>query len=357
MYIIIAIILFGLLIFIHELGHFLAARLFGVGVNEFAIGMGPKLIKKQGEKTLYSLRAIPFGGFCEMVGEDEKVERDDSFSTKPGWQKVIILLAGVTMNLIMGFLLLIVFYFTIYGNAESVMASTTLTEFMEGFPLEGEDGLMVGDTIYEINGERVYYTANVGLLLSINTSDTVDIIVIRDGEKVQIEDLPLELREYEFEGKMERKYGFVFGSMEKTFFNKVQQAWYSTLDYARQVRLSLQMIVSGQASADDIMGVVGLVDTINDVGNQAPTFGDAMLTILNIGALISVNLALMNLLPIPGLDGGRIFLMFGIWVFEKITRRKSNPKFEGYVNVAGFVLLMAVMVFALYNDIARIFMQ
>lgn len=354
MYIVIAILLFGLLIFIHELGHFLAARLFGVGVNEFAIGMGPRLLKKQGEKTLYSLRAVPFGGFCEMVGEDEEVDRDDSFSSKRGWQKVIILVAGAAMNLIMGFLLLIIFYFALFHGTDNITTSTTLSGFMEGFPLEGEDGLMVGDTIYKINGERVYYRDNISLLMSLNTGDTMDLVVIRDGEKVQLNGLPLQPREYEYEGKTEVKYGLLFQLQEMTASRKIQYAWYNTLDFSRQVKLSLQMLVNGQASAGDFMGVVGLVDVINDVGSQSASFIDAIIKILYIGALIAVNLGLMNLLPIPGLDGGRLFLMLVTWLFEKITRRRFNPKFEGYINIAGFVLLMALMVFVLYNDIVRI---
>lgn len=354
MYIIFAILLFGILIFVHELGHFLAARIFGVGVNEFAIGMGPKLLKKQGKNTLYSLRAIPFGGFCEMVGEDEEVDSEDSFSSKAGWQKVVILVAGVTMNFIMGFLILLIVYFSMFSGPNDEANSTTLDGFMEDFPLEGEDGLMVGDTIHEINGERVYYNSNFSLLMSLNTKDTVDMVVIRDGEKVELDDLPLQMREYESGGKTQLKYGLIFKTQKMTTLDKIQYAWYGTLDFARQVKLSLQMLINGQASAGDLMGVVGLVDTINDVGNESSSFSAAVINILYIGALISVNLALMNLLPIPGLDGGRLFLMLVSWLYLKITRRQLNPKFEGYVNMAGLVLLIALMAFVMFNDIVRI---
>lgn len=353
MYIVIAILVFGLLIFIHELGHFLAARAFGVRVNEFAVGMGPKILKKQGKKTLYSLRAIPFGGFCEMVGEDEEVDSVDSFSSKPGWQKVIILVAGVTMNFIMGFILLLIVYFALFSES-NVASTTTLAGFVEGFELEGEDGLMVGDTIYKINGERVYYNSNVSDLMRFNTGDTVDIVVIRDGEKVKLDDLPLVQKEYDYNGETKLMYGFLFETEEVSNLGKVQYAWYGTIDYARQVKLSVQMLINGQASASDLMGVVGLVDTINDVGNKSANFTIAIINILNIGALISVNLALMNLLPIPGLDGGRLFLMLVTWLYEKIARRQFNPKFEGYINMAGLVFLMALMVFVMFNDIVRI---
>lgn len=354
MYIILAILLFGILVFGHELGHFVSARLFGVRVNEFAVGMGPKLLKKQGKNTLYSLRAIPFGGFCDLAGEDGEEEGDDSFVSKPGWQKVIILLAGVVMNFIMGFIILLIVYFSVFSGNNSMAATTTIDSFMDGFPIEGEDGLMVGDSIYSINGERVYYNSNFGLLMSINAGDTVDIVVIRDGEKITLEDLPLEQKEYEYEGETVVKYGLIFESEEMTFARKLQYSWYNTLDYARQVKLSVQMLINGQASADQLMGVVGIVDTINDVGNQSSSFFEAIINILNFGALISVNLSIMNLLPIPGLDGGRLLMMLVSWSFEKITKRQLDPKYEGYVNMAGLVLVLALMVFVMYNDIVRI---
>lgn len=354
MYIIFAILLFGILVLVHELGHFMTARLFGVTVSEFAVGMGPKLLKKQGKNTLFTLRAVPFGGFCDMVGENGDEMGEGSFGSKPGWQRVIILLAGVVMNFILGFLILLVVYFAAYPGNDSVVATTTIADFMEGFPLEGEDGLMVGDTIREINGERVYYASNFGILLSINTQDTVDMVVIRDGERVELNDLPLAIREYEYEGETVKKYGLLFESSEMDAARKIQYSWYNSLDYARQVKLSAQMLLNGQASANELMGVVGMVDTINDVGNQSANIFEAIINILNFGALISINLSIMNLLPIPGLDGGRLLMMFVSWAFEKITRRQLDPKYEGYVNMVGLVLVMALMVFVMYNDIVRI---
>jgi len=358
MYIIFSILILGFLIAIHEFGHFIAARIFGVGVNEFAIGMGPKILKKQGKKTLYSLRLIPFGGFCEMVGEDEEEEgadRPDSFNRKAGWKRIIILVAGAFMNFVAGFLILVIVYFIAASGGNNYTTAPTVTGFMEGFPLEGEEGLMAGDTIYEVNGERVYYFSNFNAFMYLNTGDTVDLVVIRDGEKVTLGDLPLRQQTYVYNGETVLKYGLLFeDKIEMTTGRKLQYAWYNTIDYARQVRISVQMIARGQAGISDLTGVVGVIDMMNDVGQEADTLKDAVTSILSIGALIAVNLGIFNLLPIPGLDGGRILVMFVSWAYFKIAKRKLNAKYEGYVNFGGFVVMMGLMIFVLFNDVVRI---
>lgn len=356
MYIILAIIILGFLIIIHEFGHFIAARIFDVGVNEFAIGMGPKILKKQGKKTLYSLRAIPLGGFCEMVGEDDETDRSDAFNKKAGWKRLIILVAGAFMNFVAGFLILVIIYFAAYSGTDNYATDPTITGFMEGFTLEGEDGLMVGDTIYEINGERLYYFSNFSTLMYLSTEDTVDITVIRNGDKVELKALSLQQKEYEYNGETKLRYGLIFeNQIEMTAAKKLQYAWYNTMDYARQVKLSVQMLVSGQAAVKDMTGVVGIVDIMNDIGQSAASAKDALTSILSIGALIAINLGIFNLLPIPGLDGGRILVMFVSWCYLKISKRKLDPKYEGYVNFAGFVVLMGLMIFVLFNDVVRIF--
>lgn len=350
MYIVFAIIIFGLLIAIHEFGHFIAAKACGVRVNEFAIGMGPKILKRQGEETLYSLRLLPIGGFCEMEGEDNDSEDEGSFNKKPIWKRLIILASGSAANFITGVLIVLIIVF----SSATGFTGTTLTGFMDGFPLEGEGGLMAGDTIYSIDGERTYYSADIGTIMSLASGDTVDIVVLRDGEKVLLEDLELQLAEYEYDGETVRKYGLLLNPIEANLAEKLQYSGYTTMNYVRMIRLSVSQLISGNAGVSDLSGPVGIVGLMNEVGESSETTAQGLLSVAGLGAFIAVNLAVMNLLPIPALDGGRIFLMAVTWCGEKITRRKFNPKYEGYIHAAGFVLLMGLMVYVMFNDIVKL---
>ena len=191
MYIILAIIFFGILIAIHEFGHFSAAKLLGVKVNEFAIGMGPAIFKKQKGETLYSLRCLPIGGYCAMEGEDEDTGDPRSFTVQPGWKKFIILVAGSFMNFLLGLLIVLIIYSSAAG-----FYSPVISGFVDGCPYEGENALQVGDEIYKIDGHRIYFSSNVTTILS-RGGETHDIVVIRDGEKVELENFTLTPREYE----------------------------------------------------------------------------------------------------------------------------------------------------------------
>ena len=349
MYIAVAILAFGLLIAVHELGHFTAAKLLGVRVNEFAIGMGPKILKKQGKETLYSLRILPFGGFCAMEGEDAQSADARSFGAQKRWRRVVILAAGAFMNLVAGFLIVI-----ILTSSATDFAGTTLTDLADWFPNEGENGIMVGDTIVSLNGERLYYIEDFKTFMSLNKGDTVDLVIKRYGEKITLRDFPLTPREYMTDGEPVLRYGLTFNEIPATFGQKLKYSCYTTMNYVRLIRVSLAQLFSGAAGIRDLSSPVGIVSVMNDIGKAAPTFGAAIARIASLTAFIAVNLAVMNMLPIPALDGGRILFLFITLAIEKITRRRLNPKYEGYINTAAFVLLMGLMVFTLVNDVVKI---
>ena len=351
MYIIIAIIIFGLLIASHELGHFIVAKLCGVKVLEFAIGMGPTLLKKQGKETLYSWRLLPLGGFCAMEGEDEDTGDPRAFTKQSAWKRILILVAGAAMNFITGLLLILIVFSTAVG-----FNTPTITGFMDGCPYVGEYGFMEGDTIYSIDGHRTYFSGNVTTYLSRAEDEYVDIVLKRGEDKVRLDDYRLvpSIEVTDENGNTSMKYGFYFGVKEHGFGAQLKYSWYCAMDFVRMVWMSLGDLLSGVVGVKEMSGVVGIVAMINDVGQSAPTVTDALLDIAYLAAFIAVNRAVMNLLPIPALDGGRILFLILTWIIEHITRRKLDPKYEGYVHAAGLVLLIGLMVFVMFNDVVKL---
>ncbi len=348
-YILIALLLFGVLVAVHEFGHFATAKLLGVRVNEFAIGMGPALFKRQRGETQYSLRVFPVGGYCAMEGEDEDSDDPRSFGVQPAWKRLIILCAGAFMNFVTGLLLILL----LYANAKT-FSIPVIADFMDGFPLRGEQGIMVGDRIVSIDGERVYLASDVSLLLG-RAGETVDLVIQRDGRRVELNDLPLTLREYTVDGQQVQRYGLYFDREDATIGAKLRNSWLNAVDFVRLVRLSLTDLVTGRASVTELTGPIGIVDTIAQVGSQSATAAIALKNILYFGALIAVNLAVMNLLPLPALDGGRVFFLLVNALWQAVFRKKINPKYEGYIHFAGLLALLALMAVVAFNDLARIF--
>lgn len=356
MYIILAIIVFGVLIAVHELGHFAAARACGVRVIEFSLGMGPAFWKKQGRETLYSLRALPFGGFCAMEGEDGDSDDPRSFSVQPAWKRCIILVAGAAMNFVLGFLLVLL----VFSQAEGYSAPT-VSSFMEGCPYEGEGMLMAGDTFYKIDGHRTWFFSDISEYLARSGSDRHDIVLVRDGKKVKLDNFKMTLVEYPTEnGGTELRYG-IYGAFEpKTPGTLLKNSWYCSLNFVRLVWRSLGDLVTGGVSVKELSGPVGIVDMVNEIATEEAaetSVFDALLDVAYLFALIAINLAVMNLLPIPALDGGRVFFLIVAWLIERVSRRKLDPKYEGYIHSAGFILLMGLMVFVMVNDIVKIFVS
>lgn len=348
MYIIIAIIIFGILIAIHEFGHFTAAKLCGVKVEEFAIGMGPALFKKQKGETVYALRILPIGGFCAMAGEDEESDDPRAFTNQGFWKKFVILCAGSFMNLVLGIVLILI----MYAGAQAFV-TPTIDHFMDGCPYEGTEAMQAGDTFYSIDGQRIYLVSDVSSFL-MRGDGVYDIVMLRDGEKVELKDFALTTKTYAEYANDGPKYGFVFGYTEATFGTKLEYTWNTTLEFSRLVWLGLGDLINGKVGLKDMSGPVGIVDMMNEVGQQAESTKAAADNLLYISAFIAVNLAIMNMLPIPALDGGRAFLMIVTVIIEAVSRKKLDPKYEGYIHLGGMVLLLGLMALVMYNDIAKL---
>ena len=346
-----AILLFSVLIFIHEFGHFAAAKLSGVQVNEFSMFMGPALWKKQIGETLYSVRLIPIGGYCAMEGEDTDTDSPRSFQKAAWWKRLIILVAGAAMNFLLG----IVLMFLIYLPAEGIV-DPVIDSFEPFSNVDGAQGLQVGDRIVELDGEKIYVQSDFSLILGLNPGEYHDLVVERGGKKVEIPNLRMERHEVTGEdGTTQWLFGMNFTVKELDFAGKIRYAWLQCLDTVRMVRLSLQMIFTGQAGLSDMSGPVGIVQQMSDVADASPTLLDALMNMLYFGAFIAINLAVMNLLPIPALDGGRVVGLLITTAVEAVTHKKINPKYEGYLHGAGMVFLLGLMAVVMFKDIFYLF--
>lgn len=348
MYIILAILIFSILIVVHELGHFLTAKLFGVQVNEFSVFMGPKIFQWKGKETVYSLRCIPLGGYCAMEGENEGSENPRAFTNAKPWKRAVILLAGAAMNFLLGFLLVLCIFAPARQFSEPV-----LRDFYEGCPYEAAEGFQKGDRIYSINGKRVRTVDDFSLFLS-RSGEDVDLVLKRQGEKIRLEDYHLVPVEYTVDGVSEYLYGFYFEIKEADFGTHLQQAWYDCIYFTRLIWMSLGDMVSGAVSIKDVSGPVGIVAMISETGEEAGSTREGILDVLYLGAFIAVNLAVMNLLPIPALDGGRVFALLLTGLIEGITRKKVDPRYEGYIHAAGMLLLLAFMAFVMFQDVFKL---
>ena len=351
MAIVFAIIIFSFLIFIHELGHFLAAKASGVQVNEFSMFMGPAIVKWQRGETLYSIRCIPLGGYCAMEGEDSDTDNPRSFQKAAWWKRLCILVAGAAMNFISGFLIFALVLAPGAGFAQPVIA-----EAEPGNTIIYEEGLHVGDRIVKIDGNRVYIASDATMLFNMNPGDTHDLVVERNGQKIQLKNFPMERHEFtNSDGTTSTRYDILFGYVENNFGTLMSYTWNNCLSVVQSVKLSLQMLLSGQAGLNDVAGPVGIVQMMNSTAQASPTVWDAALNLLYFGAFIAVNLAVMNLLPIPALDGGRVVALLLTVAIEKIIRRKIDPKYEGYIHAAGMILLLGFMAVVMFKDIFVIF--
>ncbi len=423
--VVIAVTLFMLVILIHELGHFSFAKLFKVRVNEFAIGMGPRLFGWRKGETDYSVRLIPIGGYCAMEGEDEESSDERAFNRAKVWKRIIIVVAGAVCNIILGFIFMVI----IQGQ-QDLYASNTITGFypsavsvsdytdalaqdsdkvfycylehfdrttgeqsveryemvknegdetvtdMEGITWEqllergyepgvmqtgdkgtnchilrqatsSYTGLRYGDTIYSVNGSRAFCFNDAYFEMAVDQDNTVDMVVIRDGEKV-------ELRGVTFD-RSPQGYSvldFTVDPIDRTFGTMVSQTLLESQYMIRSVYKSLFMLITGRVPVSEMSGPIGIASAIGEVASAGfkSSFMDGVNNILYLMSLITFNLGIFNLLPLPALDGGRLIFL----IVEAIRRKPVPPKYEGIVHMVGFALLMALMVFVAFNDIMKL---
>ena len=337
------ILILGIMIFVHELGHFLTAKRFGVFVEEFSLGMGPAIFKKQGKETLYSLRLFPIGGYCAMRGENEAVEEEGSFSELKPWKRFIVLVSGAAMNIILAFMLFLMICFSqkaiITNKVGSVAGDDVPASVFE-----------VGDEIIKMDGTRVNIYSDIRLKMMINKGESVDVTVLRDGEK-----LTFNLTPYKTEDGF--KFGFSPLVEENTPLTALENGFYETAFSVKSVFWTIKQMVTGNIGLESVAGPVGMATVVDDVVDSTNEIEDnnqriyvLILSIFNLMALIGANLGVMNLLPLPALDGGRILFV----LIEMITGKKVPEKFEAAVHAAGFVLLMLLAVVITWSDIMKL---
>ena len=349
---VIGVLLFGLIIFFHEFGHFFTAKLSGVRVNEFALGMGPKLFSFTRGETRYALRLLPIGGFCAMEGEDEESSDPRAFGSRPVWQRIIVVAAGGIMNI-----LLAIIFMMILRCQANVFATTQIAKFAEASPLETA-GLQVGDVITSINDYRVYTDQDLSFALSMASLDVteetvnIDLTVRRGKEALRFDDVAVNTVESS-DGMRHIVLDFYVAGQEKNVLTVITKSFSDTVSAVRMVFKSLVGLLTGQFGLNEMAGPVGTAQAVTQVASEGlkQSFGQGVNSIIYMMLIISVNLGIVNLLPLPALDGGRLVFL----LVELIFRKPVPPKYEGWVHAGGMVALLTLMVVVTFNDILRIF--
>ena len=328
MTVIYALLIICVLIFFHELGHFMAAKACGVKVNEFAIGMGPKVLKKQKGETLYSVRAFPLGGFCAMEGEDEDSQDERAFNRKSVWKKAIIIVAGAAMNLIIAIILMIAV------NYMNGVPTTTISQVEENSPAYTA-GIQKGDKILSINDKKINSWDDVQAVK--NAVNTRELNI-----KVQRKDTELNIKTTLKENDRNKIIGIVPVS-EKNIVKAIANGPSATWNMAKSMYSGLYSLITGKVSAKELSGPVGIVYLIN----KGISRGFA--TVLYLTSLISLNLAIINMLPLPALDGGRLLMV----IIRRLTGKAISSKVEGVIHAVGLGLLLLLTIYVTWNDIVR----
>lgn len=365
--IVVAFLLFGFIVLFHEFGHYVVARLCGVRVIEFAVGMGPRLFHTQKKGTIYSLRAFPIGGFCSMLGEDRADETDEkteespespeaifeksrgvSLNEKTSLQRLLIVLAGPVFNFILAFFLAILIVSSVGRDSCKLVAVT------EGYPAK-EAGILPGDTIVSINGKKIVFFRELTQYLQFHPNEYMSVTVSR-GEEKRGEHLSFDLMPKYNDSANAYFLGIQVDGARTPVHGASEICYYALHEvrfYISSTVNALCRMIRGTVSAENLTGPIGIVEAIGKTVNETKGYGlfTVLLNLANMGLLLSANLGVMNLLPLPALDGGRI----AFCLFELVSRKKINRDVEGYIHFAGFILLMGLMVFALFNDLGRMF--
>ena len=373
---IVTILIFLILISLHEFGHFIMAKAVGVPVLEFAIGMGPAIFKKQGKETLYSLRAFPIGGYCKLEGEDTDSDSPDGFANQKLWKRFLVVSAGAILNLVLGFVLFCVIVAMSGPFSSNVVSSVDERAYVS------QDGLMAGDEIVKINGNTVRFYQDISLYTSdFQEGSQFEIDVIRNGEKVTITSTPSKnittfnygedyvevIDEINGVSQTERKenvevpeeyvgktgtieryiIGFLPVTCEVTAKNLIPQAWNYTLFTTKSIYSALFDMVTGKSGLENVSGPVGVVTVVDEAVKSGP---DSVINVLFIMAMLTINLGIFNLLPLPALDGGRLFFM----LIELVRGKPVPPEKEGIVHTIGLILLLCLTVVIFFSDIVKL---
>ena len=340
--IILAIIIFSFIVFFHELGHFLLAKKNGIDVQEFAIGMGPTLYAREYKGTRYGIRVLPIGGFCAMGEDDEATDSPGNFNNKSVWARISVIAAGPIFNFILAFILASILTGMVgYDKPEAGAVE-------EGYPAK-EAGIQAGDTIVKMGEKRIHIFREISIYNQFHQGEEVEVTYRRGNDEKTVVLQP----------KKDEESGYYRLGISSTGYIKANvltamQYGVYEVKYLIDVTLgSLKMLVTGQVGMDQMAGPVGIVDVVGSTYEQSKSYGSfvVLVELMNLAILLTANLGVMNLLPLPVLDGGRLVFLF----VEAIRRKRVPPEKEGYVHLVGIVLLMVLMVFVMYNDIRRIF--
>ena len=346
--VLLTVLMFSILIFIHEFGHFITAKLFKVKVNEFALGMGPRLFKFKKGETIYALRALPIGGFVSMEGEEEESEHPRAFKKQKVWKRIVICSAGVFMNFILGLAIAISLIAT---NGSEYLVSTTVSSVVTQ-DVEG-DILKEGDKILSISGYKIFSGEDISFGVSrsdpTGKSELIELetefVVLRDGEKVTLNNVRPFVRVTDENGEQQDRYNFYVNPENKNFLSVLRHGFFEAVSYVRTTVLGLADLIFGRVGIDSL----GSVIKVGQVVGKASKYGFSNL--LYLMAIISVNLGVMNFLPIPALDGGRVVLL----AYEGIFRRKVNQKVETVLIAGSMIILFGLMILVSIKDIASFF--
>lgn len=375
------VLIFLIMISLHEFGHFLFGKILGFNVLEYAIGFGPKILKKQGKKTLYTVRLIPFGGFCKFAGEDGECSHGEGdFNLQPCWKRIIVLASGAIFNIILGFVV-----FIIFTAGWGTVTTNKIESIVENSYLEKAD-ILPGDKIIGINGKHVDFFYDINLYMQeLKSDEDVELLIQRKNKKISKtvklseqtttvsyyddyaeikttvngEELPTEQRIYSDEflkdetkiGKTgtQTKYilGFVASLEDVNITNIFSNSFYMTKFFVKMVYKTVWDMLTGNVGVSELSGPVGIVTVVNDAVKDEKT----ILNLLSLTGLLTINLGIFNLLPLPALDGGRIIFV----LIELIRRKPISPEKEGLIHSIGFLLLILLMLFVSYQDILRLF--
>ncbi len=340
MQIIVALIVFGILIFVHECGHYFTARAFGVTIYEFALGMGPKIISRVSKKTniKYSIRLLPIGGYVKMAGEDEESADPNSITSKPAWQRLIIIASGSLMNLVFGVLVMFMLVST-----TKALPTNTIRGYSGDFEIKSDEKLQAGDKILKVDGSRVHIGNEVVYEIMRNGIKPIDITVRRDGKTITVRDV-----EFPIITEGGQTLGFpdfrLVIDESPSILTKAEHSVFRSVSTIKMIWQSLFDLITGRFGFEAVSGPVGVTGAIGAAAEES------LPDLVYLAVVISMNLGIFNLLPLPALDGGRLVFIF----LEMIRRKPVNPKYEGYVHFVGIIILLALMAVVTFKDIVSL---